>query len=77
MKSINVRGIKESLSESEMKKVRGGDMLMSTVDAENGGGSAGYSHCDKPKCKKASDCGPNAVCVTWSDCPNPTQGRCL
>jgi len=79
LKRITLKSVSEYLSDKEMKNVVGGydDSYGSSYDVEFNPNDYPPSRCNKTECKKASDCGPNAVCVTWSDCPNPTQGRCL
>jgi len=72
MKAINLRGITESLSDNEMKLVKGGgDFQLSINDAPDagGGGSEAICHSYSKSCKKQSDCGTNQICSTVSGNP--------
>ena len=63
MKTINLREVLVTLSESEMKKVTGGgDFLMDDRLAPDDTGGGAYP-CQNKKCKKNSDCS-NGLCST-------------
>ena len=67
MKKINLKGISESLSDNEMKQVKGGDITYEVDDSvikENGGGGDACT-----KCTKQSDCSDSQICAK-------VQGRC-
>jgi len=65
MRKINLRGITESLSEREMKLVKGGlDQPMVDLDNQLGGGDDGGSSCKESACN--CFCSTNSNC--WGEC---------
>jgi len=72
MKTINLRGITESLSESEMKKVKGGaDGGLDENDhdcptPESCGPDGAINHCEYyPSCESSKDCTYGKLCTHY------------
>ena len=77
MKTINVKGVSNTLSDKEMKLVKGGLENFAEDTAGDVTIDAGdYARCKKKECSKNSECSSGS-CVRWSDCPDPDQRRCL
>ena len=72
MKALTKLRINEfvEMTDREMKHIVGGETTTTTSGTIP-------SRCDYKKCSSKSDCQSHQYCTTWSDCPDPTEGRCF
>ena len=64
MKTINLKGITESLSESEMKMVKGGFDVIALATDQEGAGAVDYCY-GHSSCRKSSDCPGSQLCTDY------------